>query len=100
MSSCSVADWEAIVARAVAQAKKGDAAARAWLSKQLGLDAPTRVESTVVADVSAIRQRREEIARVYDQDPEARRLLRELSARIYGPRARGASAVEPLAGGG
>jgi len=34
-------DWASIVARAVADAKKGDASARAWLSKHLLPPAPS-----------------------------------------------------------
>jgi len=35
MGSCSLEDWALIVAKAVADAKIGDAAARQWLSRYL-----------------------------------------------------------------
>lgn len=35
MTACSLADWEAIVDKAVEQAKRGDAVARKWLADYL-----------------------------------------------------------------
>src|SRR6185437_9276031 len=43
IAAVPIDDWTAIVAQAVADAKAGDAAARARLSKVLGIDAPQKL---------------------------------------------------------
>lgn len=86
--ACSSKTWSRIVERAVEQALEGDAPARAWLSKQLGLDRPTKIEASLSTDpntltVEYVNDWRRN--RISTSDPETQRLARELAVRLYGP---------------
>lgn len=54
MTACSQKDWEAIVDKAVEQAKRGDAVARKWLADYL-IGAPIQRQEISGANGAALR---------------------------------------------
>ena len=52
--ACPPETWQRIVERAVADAKNGDATARAWLAKYLIGDKPTALTELAIAEVRGV----------------------------------------------
>lgn len=80
-SAVTTADMAEIAAKAREQAKRGDRYAREWLSKQFGTEAAQKIEQEVRQTNLNV-----EAPIAVDGDAELERLVREASARLYGPR--------------